>query len=541
MKRIIYYNAQIITMEESQPNAEAVLIEEGRIKAVGSNQDILSFKEEDTFIIDLEQKTILPGFIDSHSHISSIAFHMLMVNVGPSQCKSVEDIVEVLKQAYQEEKPKKAEWLIGRDYDNTLLEGSRHPTKYDLNKISTSVPIIIFHASGHCAVLNSPALKEFGYAGKEFKVPSGGMVELRNGDTTGLIKENALFEKDRIPYPSLEKIIHSLKKAVNEYVSYGITTAQDAKTGKLEYILLKNLSEMQLLDIDIISYVTKEAASKYWSSLSNPLTNYKSHYRIGGYKILIDGAPHLKTAWLSEPYYIVPTGKVKNYRGFPNSTDEEVFRECKSCINNNWQINAHCNGDAACDQFINAYKRALKETQSQAKLRPVIVHAQIIRDDQLDEMKKIGMIPTFFLDHIYYGGDYHYESVLGAKRAMRMSPLKSAMERKMVFTMHQDAPVIPPNVLFSVHNAVNRITQNGRILGEEQRISVEEALKAVTTYAAYQIFEEESKGSIKPGKLADLVILNENPTKIEKDKIKDIQIIETIKEGVTVYKKDCKD
>ncbi|OYP31648.1 hypothetical protein CG709_06660 [Lachnotalea glycerini] len=156
-------------------------------------------------------------------------------------------------------------------------------------------------------------------------------------------------------------------------------------------------------------------------------------------------------------------------------------------------------------------------------------------------MKKIGMIPTFFLDHIYYGGDYHYESVIGAKRAMRMSPLKSAMERKMVFTMHQDAPVIPPNVLFSVHNAVNRITQNGRILGEEQRISVEEALKAVTTYAAYQIFEEESKGSIKPGKLADLVILNENPTKIEKDKIKDIQIIETIKEGVTVYKKDCKD
>jgi predicted amidohydrolase YtcJ len=517
LKTTIYYNAQII-------------------KAVGANEEILSFKKEDTLLIDLNQKTVLPGFIDAHSHISSIAFQMLMVNVEPGQCKSVEELVEVLKQAYQEEQPNKVEWLIGRGYDNSIFEEGKHPTKYDLNKISTSTPIILLHALGHSAVCNSPALKEFGYAGKEFKVPIGGTVERINGDTTGLIKENALYDKDSIPLPTIEKVIKAFKKALKEYASYGITTAQDAKTDRIEYVLLKNLADLEVLNIDVISYVTNEVSKKYLSKFQQPFTDYKKHYRIGGYKIILDGAPHLHTAWLSEPYYIVPDGKVDNFRGFPLKSDEEVYLECKKCIENNWQINAHCNGDAACDQFINAFTKALKQTKCEYELRPVIIHAQTIRDDQLEKMKEIGMIPTFFLDHVYYGGDYHYDTILGAKRAMRMSPLKAAMERNMVFTIHQDAPVIPPNVLFSVHNAVNRITKNGRVLGEEQKIPVEEALKAVTIYAAYQIFEEDTKGSIIPGKIADLVILNQNPLKVEKSKIKEIQILETIKEGKAVYK-----
>lgn len=164
-----------------------------------------------------------------------------------------------------------------------------------------------------------------------------------------------------------------------------------------------------------------------------------------------------------------------------------------------------------------------------------MVHAQTVREGQLDRMKEIGMIATFFLDHVYYWGDWHYESVLGPERAERISPLRSAINRGMNFTMHQDSPVVNPNALFAVHNAVNRITKNGRLLGADQRLTVEEALRGVTINGAYQIFEEDQKGSITEGKLADIVILGSNPLTTPSDKIKDIEVLETIKEGRTIY------
>lgn len=537
MNRTIYYNAQIITMEDDKPYAQALLIEDETIKKVGGNQEILSLQNEGTLLVDLNQKVMLPGFIDAHSHISSMIFHQLMTDIGPSQCKTIEELVEVLRRTYQEEKPQDGEWLIGWGYDNTIFEEERHPTKYELNKVSTSVPIIILHTSGQCAVCNSPALKEFGYAGESFKVPSGGFVERLKKDTTGLIKGNALYHNDVIPFPPVEKIIQAFQKASYKYVSHGITTVQDAKTGTLDYILLKNLANLKVFNIDIISYVTKDTLKKMLEDYIRPFQPYQNHYRVGGYKIKIDGAPHLKTSWISEPYYIVPQEMAENYRGFPLMTEDETLKACKLCLENNCQINAHCSGDAACDQFLNAYSEALKKIEPKFPLRPVITHAQTVREDQLDKMKELGVIPTFFLDQIYYSGDDYYESVFGAKRAKSISPLKSAMERGLIFTLHQNAPAILPNMLFSVHNAVNRITKNGRILGEEQTIPVIEALKAITIFAAYQIFEEERKGSIRPGKLADLVILDKNPLQVEKDKLKDIEVLDTIKEGKAVFHK----
>ena len=165
-----------------------------------------------------------------------------------------------------------------------------------------------------------------------------------------------------------------------------------------------------------------------------------------------------------------------------------------------------------------------------------MVHAQTVREDQLDEMKKLGIIPTFFLDHIWYWGDYHYESVLGPERANRISPAKSALKRGMNFTLHQDSPVKMPNQILALHNAVNRETQSGRILGEDQRLTVMEAIKALTINAAYQYFEEDEKGSIEEGKLADFVILDKNPINVNTSEIKNIKVLETIKEGNTVYK-----
>jgi predicted amidohydrolase YtcJ len=164
-----------------------------------------------------------------------------------------------------------------------------------------------------------------------------------------------------------------------------------------------------------------------------------------------------------------------------------------------------------------------------------MVHCQTVRDDQLDRMAEIGMVASFFLDHIHFWGDYHYTSVLGHDRGMHISPIREALKRGINYTMHQDSPVVNPNALFAVHNAVNRKTPAGRVLGEDQKLTAYEALKAVTINGAYQIFEEDSKGSITAGKLADLVILDSNPLKVDGDKIKDIVVLETIKEGKTIY------
>ncbi|CEP89406.1 amidohydrolase [[Clostridium] sordellii] len=233
----------------------------------------------------------------------------------------------------------------------------------------------------------------------------------------------------------------------------------------------------------------------------------------------------------------VPKGESKDYCGYATQEDKDVIEYFKSLIENNIQVNVHCNGDAASDQFIRCYKKALEMTDNKTDLRPVMVHAQTVREDQLDGMKELGIIPTFFLDHIWFWGDYHYESVFGPERANRLSPAKSALRRNISFTLHQDSPVKMLNQILAMHNAVNRQTQSGRILGADQRLSIMEAIKALTINAAYQYFEEDEKGSIEEGKVADFVILDRNPLDVDSSEIKSIKILETIKEGNTIYKK----
>ena len=209
-----------------------------------------------------------------------------------------------------------------------------------------------------------------------------------------------------------------------------------------------------------------------------------------------------------------------------------LYKYIKRAIDEDKQILAHCNGDAAAEQYLKVYEKL----KCDKDIRPVMIHAQMLRADQLPRLKKVGMIPSFFVAHVYHWGDTHIKN-LGLERASQISLAKSALENKILFTFHQDSPVIEPNMLETIWCAVNRKTKNGVILGENQRISPIDALKAVTINAAYQYFEEDIKGSIETGKQADFVILNENPIEVEPDKIKDIIVLETIKNGEVIYKK----
>ena len=531
----ILWNAEFLTMDDNIVSPEAVLVRDGRIVSAGSLKE-LEGQAPKAEKRDLGGKTVLPGFIDGHSHLSAVAFQLLMADLNPppvGDCRSVEDVVRKLKQFLESHELAPGQWLMGMGYDNSVYPDGRHPTRQDLDRVSSEIPVVATHISGHLCVVNTKGMELMGYTGDHYEVPAGGVAE-----PNGLLKEQAFLGSDKMTGPSPKEVLKSVGETSMLYASYGITTAQDGLTGRMEYELLKAASDAGLLVNDVVMYLAPETAEEFLPK-QNPAGNgYEGHLRFAGMKLFLDGSPQGKTAWLSKPYAVPPEGEGPDYRGFPVQSEESVIHLMKKAVENHWQINVHANGDEAIEQMIRCYEKALEEPKSRERLRPVVIHCQTVREDQLDRMERIGMTASFFHDHVYYWGDYHYESVLGPERAERISPLRSAEKRHIPFTLHQDSPVVPPNVLFTVHNAVNRETFRGRVLGADQRISVREALEAVTIHGAYQIFEENRKGSITPGKLADLVILDRNPEKIPPDEIKEIQVLEVLKEGAVIYRKD---
>lgn len=540
----IYYNGTFLTMDSNIEQAEAVLVSDGVIRGVGTREE-LCLAAPEAVLVDMRGKTVLPGFIDGHSHLTAVASNMQLADLNPppaGDCDSVEKLVEILIKFMKKKKDagmlKKDGWIMGMGYDNSVLENGRHPGKRDLDRVSTEYPVAAVHVSGHICAVNSKGLELLGYSGEQFAIPLGGMIEAE-----GILKENAFLapEKQKIMASSLSSdMTEAIGKASDYYASFGITTAQDARAGEADYKNLLKAGEKGVLKNDVAVYMPEQTA-EIWLPKQVPEKNsYVNGVRAAGCKMFLDGSPQGKTAWLSVPYYEVPVGEKKDYCGGPVLSDEAVTASLENCIKNHWQVNVHANGDAAIEQMIRCYEAAAERAGGE-NLRPVIIHCQTARRDQIERMGRDRVLASFFNDHVYYWGDYHYESVLGPERAEHISPLFWALEAGVSFTLHQDSPVVPPDILLSVHNAVNRKTRKGRVLGADQRITVKEALQAVTIWGAYQIFEEKKKGSITPGKIADFVVLSANPLTVPVEKIKEIRVLETIKGGETVYctKNDC--
>ena len=403
--------------------------------------------------------------------------------------------------------------------------------------MSTTVPVLAIHQSLHLAAINSKGLELAGITAAT-KDPAGGVIRRREGgsEPDGVLEEMACFEIVVKIFGTLgtDENKALLKAGLDLYASYGFTTAQEGRATPEVIAIEATVAREGGLKIDVVAYPDIQGAA---DTIKPPLhaATYTHHFRIGGAKLNLDGSPQGKTAWLTKPYYVPPEGQPTDYRGYPAVPDDEAIALVDKAFSNGWQILTHCNGDAAADQFIMAI-RAATEKHGKADRRPVMIHAQTLREDQLDEMKELGIIPSFFGIHTYYWGDWHRDSVLGPERAARISPAASALKRGMIYTQHHDAPVVPPSSIMILACQVNRTTRSGQVLGPEQRVSVMDALKSITINAAYQYFEEKTKGSLEPGKLADLVILDKNPLKVDPMAIKDIKVLETIKEGETIYK-----
>ena len=539
----IYINARVLTVDQNNSVAQSVAVSGDKILAVGTNADVLKLKSNTTQVIDLKGKTLIPGFIDGHSHFMGLGAGR-NANLSPppmGTVKNISDIVNVLIKFKKDNNIKDGEWISAFGYDTDQLAEHRHPEKGDLDKAFPNNPLVLTHASGHMVVANSLALKLSGID-ETTEDPAGGNIVRKSGskEPTGLLQESAarLLKRGEAKKLTLEEKFEQLKQQQELYASVGITTAQDGLSSLESVELLKKAADANVLYIDIISLPYYLFLDQLIADKNYKFGSYDSHLKLGGFKVTADGSPQGKTAFFSKPYLTeVPGCNHDACTGFANVTQEVLNKVILTGFKNNIQPFVHCNGDATVDMYIKAVENANKELSTTAsQRRPVVIHSQFVRPDQLDKYKDLGLVPSFFTNHTFFWGDVHVRN-LGRERAFFSSPLKSAIKRNITFTNHTDFGITPISQLFLLGSSVNRLSRTNVVIGPDERVTQVEGLRAITINGAYQYFEEKTKGSIEKGKLADLVILSADPTTIDPLKIKDIQVLETIKGGKTVYVK----
>ena len=535
----VYRGGTIRTMNDAMPLAEAVAVKGGRIVAVGSEVEVKAKTGNGARIVDLAGRTMLPGFIDCHGHVSITALLMGFRNLASEPAGPIRNIADIKRElaAYREETGGgRGGWLLGASYDDSLLEEKRAVTRNDLDDVSTDQPVLVYHASLHVVVVNSCALSLLGI-NADTPDPQGGVIRRWPGtrEPNGILEEGAItLALPRLPQPSVDELLDLLDKVQDKYAAWGITTAQDGATRRPDYDLLTLAASRDRLRLDIVAY----PFFTHMDDIANGDIEMGRDYnglKFGGVKLMLDGSPQAKTAWLTKPYEVVPPGFAPDYSGYRIVEDETAAQLVDDAYARGWQVYAHCNGDAAADQFIAAIGKAT-EKYGPGDRRSTVIHAQTLREDQLDLMRQLGVMPSYFVSHTFYWGDWHRDSVLGPERGARISPLRSTIDRGMRYTLHNDSPVVPSDCRMLLWTATNRKTRSGKVLGEEQRITAHEALRGITIDAAYQHFEDDTKGSIEEGKLADFVILGEDPETIGTDTLRDLSIVETIKRGETIYR-----
>ena len=534
----VFLNADIVTVDEATPSATALAVRDGRILAVGSEDAVIAAAGKHSSIRDMGGRTIIPGLIDAHGHLSITAMWRTMADLQPPPAGSISSIAElqVSLRAWHEANPE-APWILGYGYDDSLLAENRHPDRHDLDAVSGDKPVLLVHVSGHLVACNTACLALAGIDAATEDPPGGHIRRVAGGgEPNGVLEETAAVSLlVAIPQPSLEQRLVALQAAQDYMASHGLTTVQDGALVRELMGPLHAAAEADMLFLDVVAYPVFRQGERIPENFSSS-PGYDRHLRIGGIKLSLDGSPQGKTAWLTRPYLQPPHGQDANYRGYPIMEDESVLSLVQAAYARDIPVIAHANGDAAMDQLIAAVAAA-REQLGPADRRTVIIHAQTAREDQIEQFEALGMVPSYFSAHTFYWGDWHRDSVFGEERASRISPLKTTVDRGMPFTTHNDTPVVPPDMMRLLWASVNRVTRSGEVLGPEHRISPLEALKSMTIHAAYQYFEEDRKGSISPGKQADLAVLSANPLKVAPLSIADIQVLETIKDGKTVFQR----
>jgi predicted amidohydrolase YtcJ len=538
----IYKGGPILTIDDKQPIVEAVAVRDGRILAVGDTDSVSAHRGDSTEVFDLAGRTMVPGFVDSHGHVVMGGLQALSANLLAPPDGEVSDI-DSLKAALSDWADESSDvadqvnMIIGFGYDNAQLAEVRHPTREDLDEVSADIPIVIVHQSGHLGVANSAALEKAGIDASTEAPPGGVIRKDNNGEPNGVLEEYAFFAVlvqllGELGQEGLEAFARAGTKM---WASYGYTTAQDGRSSAGIVETLKSLAAAGEIAVDVVAYPDVLEARDYIAA--NVSKDYTDGIRVGGCKLTIDGSPQGFTALRDRPYYDPVGDYPPDYAGYSAITMEQTQDAVNWCYEKGIQIITHANGEGASDMLIEAIEAAQSEFGT-PDIRPVLIHGQFLREDQVDSYKKLGVFLSLFPMHTFYWGDWHRDHTVGPVNAQNISPTGWARERGMMFGSHHDAPVAFPDSMRILSATVTRRTRSGDILGPDQRVDVMTALKAMTIWPAWQHFEENDKGSIERGKLADFVILSDNPMRVAPDKLAELEVRVTIKEDKVIYDAD---
>ena len=535
----IFHGDNIVTMDPGQPTVEAVAVRGETIVGAGSMDEVMALQGPSTRVVDLGDNALLPGFVDSHGHFLGAGRDQTSLGLHPppvGDVNNIDDVVRKVRAWIDEHDIPPGEVVTGRGYDDSLLEEGRHPTREDLDRASTDHPIILTHVSGHLTTTNSATLAASNITA-DTPDPPGGHIRRMDGsmEPNGVLEETArgLLAFDRRATPSGEELDDLIRRSIDIYLSHGTTTIQDGGTGPAQAEAFQAAANREPFKADVAAFARFNETPTDLESIGYT-RDYQNGFRVGGVKLMLDGSPQGRTAWVTIPYEEGPPGAPPDYVAYGVMVPGEYKAAAGELIRGGIPIIVHANGDAAMDLMIDGVDEAVAGMDPMPDHRSVIIHAQLMRADQLDRSAVLNIVPSFFAAHAFFWGDWHRIS-FGEDRGNNTSPMGWALERGVNFTIHNDASVVPPHMMRLVSIAVNRKTRSGHILGPHQRLTVMQALHAVTLGGAYQYFEEDTKGSITVGKQADLVILDESPLTADPANLEFIPILETFSRGRSVF------
>ena len=500
--RTLFLGGDVITMDDRA--ADAVVVEDERITRVGTESELRS-EFPDAEVRDLGGMTLMPGFVDAHGHF--VAYAMSLLQLSLREARDIGSLLDLIRG--RASSTGADGWVDARDYDPSKLTERRDPTLDELDSACPDRPLCLHHVSGHLGLFNTAAMKALG-------VDS---YRLEEGPFISAIQN--------IPAGSPDDIHRVMLEAQERFASYGITTAQEALIKKEMVPLVRPLMESPEFWMDVMGFVDAGHRDEVVGMLGCPMGERRGRLKIKGVKILLDGSPQGGTAWMAEPYQ-------DGHNGSATVDLDDLRGYLEEAAGLGIEVAVHCNGDAACRALVEAAEYVHSRTGLDQHV--VMIHSQFLTPDLMDRMAAIGMEPSFFVSHAWYWGDLYVE-LFGRARADRLSPCGTALSKGMRITVHQDEPVLEPWPMDSVFCAVNRSTEGGDTRGPGERIGIMDALRAVTADSAGQN-RETGIGSIKEGNMADLVILDHNPLRCEPGKLREVTVIETIKGGRTVYRRE---
>ena len=535
----IYVNGNVLTMDAAGTVSEAVSLREGLIESVGSSEEMLALAGDNTVVVDLRGRTVLPGFIDAHGHFPGSGQTVFSADLNSPPIGEVTHLSQLLERLTRLGQTRTDGWIIGHGYDDTLLAERRHPNRDDLDKVSADRPVAIIHVSGHLAVVNSAALAILGIDAESLD-PEGGVI-VREPDSDGGRRPNGVLEETAAravwEYTldlSAMDALRMTTQAAEEYLAAGVTTASAGGMPTTFATLLGFLSQLNQFPQRVALFPLFEEVGEQLLNSSATLDSFaRARVSVPRVKIIADGSIQGYTGYLSAPYHVPYKGDA-DYRGYASVPREILFEQVAGLYERRIQVAIHCNGDASIEDGLDAIEYAMQQ-HPWPEARPLMIHAQMTREDQIARMAELGVTPSFFSAHTYYWGDRHAAIFMGPERAANMSPARWAQEAGVRFSSHLDTPVTPMLPLQAVWSQVERKSTSGTIIGPGQRIDRLSALRAVTIDAAWQVFMDDVIGSIEPGKDADLVVLSDNP--LTAPDLRSLKVDRTIIAGATVYRR----